>query len=197
MLLDQTVAAGIGNVVRCEALYALRVDPWAPLGGISDETLTGLLEHSRRVLQAGVRRGRAAAEGRLRRQALPPLRRRRAPARTGRRGAHRALVPGVPDSLQIVQYALIFLAVRINANDFAAAADTGSGESAEQPALGGSRTVTVNADQPITCLIADDHEVVREGLRLALSLTPNIRVVGEAADGEAPWPSPTVVAPTS
>ena len=39
VLLDQTVAAGIGNVVRCEALYALRVDPWAPLGGISDETL--------------------------------------------------------------------------------------------------------------------------------------------------------------
>ena len=57
VLLDQTVAAGIGNVVRCEALYALRVDPWAPLGGISDETLTKLLEHSRRVLEAGVREG--------------------------------------------------------------------------------------------------------------------------------------------
>ena len=39
--------------------------------------------------------------------------------------------------------------------------------------------------QPITCLIADDHEVVREGLRLALSRAPHIRVVGEAADGEA------------
>jgi DNA-binding NarL/FixJ family response regulator len=37
----------------------------------------------------------------------------------------------------------------------------------------------------ITCLIADDHEVVREGLRLALSRVPHIRVVGEAADGEA------------
>jgi endonuclease VIII len=57
VLLDQTVAAGIGNVVRCEALYALRVDPWASLGGISDETLTGLLEQSRRILQAGVRAG--------------------------------------------------------------------------------------------------------------------------------------------
>jgi endonuclease-8 len=57
VLLDQTVAAGVGNVVRCEALYALRIDPWAPLGGISDETLTGLLEHSRRVLQSGVRDG--------------------------------------------------------------------------------------------------------------------------------------------
>jgi DNA-binding NarL/FixJ family response regulator len=35
----------------------------------------------------------------------------------------------------------------------------------------------------ITVLIVDDHEVVREGLRLALSRTSNIRVVGEASDG--------------
>ena len=35
----------------------------------------------------------------------------------------------------------------------------------------------------ITCLIADDHEVVREGLRLSLSRAPHIRVVGEASDG--------------
>jgi DNA-binding NarL/FixJ family response regulator len=34
-------------------------------------------------------------------------------------------------------------------------------------------------------LIVDDHEVVREGLRLSLSRSENIRVVGEAADGEA------------
>jgi DNA-binding NarL/FixJ family response regulator len=37
----------------------------------------------------------------------------------------------------------------------------------------------------ITCLIADDHEVVREGLRLSLSRSPHIRVIGEAGDGEA------------
>jgi DNA-binding NarL/FixJ family response regulator len=37
----------------------------------------------------------------------------------------------------------------------------------------------------ITCLIADDHEVVREGLRLSLSRTPHIRVIGEAADGDS------------
>jgi two-component system NarL family response regulator len=46
-----------------------------------------------------------------------------------------------------------------------------------------------SATQPqqreITCLIVDDHEVVREGLRLSLSRSPNIRVVGEAADGES------------
>src|SRR2546423_4894258 len=35
----------------------------------------------------------------------------------------------------------------------------------------------------ITCLIVDDHEVVRERLRLSLSRSPHIRVVGEASDG--------------
>ena len=39
--------------------------------------------------------------------------------------------------------------------------------------------------EEITCLIVDDHEVVREGLRLSLSRAPHIRVVGEAADGNA------------
>jgi DNA-binding NarL/FixJ family response regulator len=38
--------------------------------------------------------------------------------------------------------------------------------------------------EEITCLIVDDHEVVREGLRLSLSRAPHIRVVGEAADGK-------------
>jgi DNA-binding NarL/FixJ family response regulator len=37
----------------------------------------------------------------------------------------------------------------------------------------------------ITCLIVDDHEVVREGLRLALSRSTHVRVVGEAGDGES------------
>ena len=37
----------------------------------------------------------------------------------------------------------------------------------------------------ITVLIVDDHEVVREGLRLSLSRTAHIRVVGEAPDGNA------------
>jgi DNA-binding NarL/FixJ family response regulator len=41
------------------------------------------------------------------------------------------------------------------------------------------------AENEITCLIVDDHEVVREGLRLSLSRAPNIRVIGEAADGKS------------
>src|SRR5688572_24998944 len=35
----------------------------------------------------------------------------------------------------------------------------------------------------ITCLIVDDHEVEREGLRLSLSRASHIRVIGEAGDG--------------
>ena len=36
----------------------------------------------------------------------------------------------------------------------------------------------------VRLLIADDHHVVREGLRLVLALDPELEVVGEAADGE-------------
>jgi DNA-binding NarL/FixJ family response regulator len=41
----------------------------------------------------------------------------------------------------------------------------------------------VVSSNEITCLIVDDHEVVREGLRLSLSRAPHIRVIGEAGDG--------------
>src|SRR5947209_16837388 len=46
------------------------------------------------------------------------------------------------------------------------------------------RIATHMADE-ITTLIVDDHEVVREGLRLSLSRAPHIRVIGEAGDGES------------
>ena len=45
--------------------------------------------------------------------------------------------------------------------------------------------MTGSTPAEITTLIVDDHEVVREGLRLSLSRAPHIRVVGEAADGAA------------
>jgi len=40
------------------------------------------------------------------------------------------------------------------------------------------------AEAPIRVLVADDHAVVREGLRTFLGLQDGIEVVGEAADGE-------------
>lgn len=39
--------------------------------------------------------------------------------------------------------------------------------------------------EPIRILIADDHEVVRDGLRLILETEEDFQVVGEAADGAA------------
>ena len=37
--------------------------------------------------------------------------------------------------------------------------------------------------RPIRVLIADDHSVLREGLRMVLELQPDLEVAGEAADG--------------
>jgi len=39
--------------------------------------------------------------------------------------------------------------------------------------------------EPIRVLIADDHEVVRDGLRLILETEADFQVVGEAANGAA------------
>src|SRR5215210_1610832 len=38
-------------------------------------------------------------------------------------------------------------------------------------------------NEAITVLVADDHAIVRQGLRTYLELQPDIQVVGEAADG--------------
>ncbi|MEV4085707.1 DNA-binding response regulator, partial [Nonomuraea fuscirosea] len=37
---------------------------------------------------------------------------------------------------------------------------------------------------PLRLLIADDHPIVREGLRAAFDGEPGLEVVGEAADGD-------------
>jgi len=37
--------------------------------------------------------------------------------------------------------------------------------------------------KPIRILIADDHTVVREGVRSLISIVPDIEIIGEAADG--------------
>lgn len=40
-----------------------------------------------------------------------------------------------------------------------------------------------SSERPIRVLIADDHPIVREGLRSLVTLDPGMEVVGEAADG--------------
>ncbi|HEX5558001.1 MAG TPA: DNA-formamidopyrimidine glycosylase family protein [Gaiellales bacterium] len=58
LLLDQRVLAGVGNVVRAEALWGLRQDPFAPVSQLSDRRLLELAALSRRMLRAGVDTGR-------------------------------------------------------------------------------------------------------------------------------------------
>ena len=44
-------------------------------------------------------------------------------------------------------------------------------------------------------VLADDHAVVREGLKALVNAQPDMRVVGEAADGEAAWRAARALAP--
>lgn len=56
VLLDQRVAAGVGNVYKSEVLYARRVDPSAPVGSLDDATLRGLFETAASMLRANAER---------------------------------------------------------------------------------------------------------------------------------------------
>jgi DNA-binding NarL/FixJ family response regulator len=52
-----------------------------------------------------------------------------------------------------------------------------------EPGSATGRTASASAPTPIRVLIADDHPMVRQGLRVFLGLQGDIEVVGEAADG--------------
>jgi endonuclease-8 len=53
-LLDQRAAAGLGNVYRSEVCYVERVDPFAPVGSLDDQTLRRLLVTGARLLRANL-----------------------------------------------------------------------------------------------------------------------------------------------
>jgi DNA-binding NarL/FixJ family response regulator len=46
------------------------------------------------------------------------------------------------------------------------------------------RTDSIQSEAPITVLVADDHPLVRQGLRMALTADPGLQVVAEVANGE-------------
>ena len=56
-LLDQTVAAGIGNYLRAEILFACRIDPWQEVGALAEADVRCLAETvplmARRAYQTG------------------------------------------------------------------------------------------------------------------------------------------------
>ncbi len=57
LLLDQRVAAGIGNVFKCEVLFLTHVDPWATVESLDDDVLVRMYEHARDLMQQSVHNG--------------------------------------------------------------------------------------------------------------------------------------------
>jgi endonuclease-8 len=56
LLLDQRVAAGIGNIYKCESLWRLRLDPWMPASALDDEALGRLYLTARTLMQGALRK---------------------------------------------------------------------------------------------------------------------------------------------
>ena len=71
VLLDQRVAAGIGNVYKSEVLFEVRVHPRTKVGELSDAQLTGIFETAARLMRLNLL---------TRRRTTVPLRRRGQPS---------------------------------------------------------------------------------------------------------------------
>jgi len=54
LLLDQRVVSGVGNVYRCEALFARRLWPWAPVADLGAEELDALVAAAAAMLRANL-----------------------------------------------------------------------------------------------------------------------------------------------
>ena len=53
-LLDQQAVAGIGNIFKCEALYASGLDPFTRVADLSREDIARIVEKARRLMRASV-----------------------------------------------------------------------------------------------------------------------------------------------
>jgi endonuclease VIII len=53
-LLDQRLVAGIGNLWKAEALWDVRLSPWARLGELSDDELRAAVDAASRLMRASV-----------------------------------------------------------------------------------------------------------------------------------------------
>jgi endonuclease VIII len=58
-LLNQRVMAGVGNVYKSEVLFACRVNPFVPVGTLTDDQVASLVRTARRLLTANVTEGLA------------------------------------------------------------------------------------------------------------------------------------------
>lgn len=57
-LLDQQIIAGIGNVIRVEALFRARIDPWRKVEDLSAAELERVVAENQRVMQISIAQGR-------------------------------------------------------------------------------------------------------------------------------------------
>jgi endonuclease-8 len=71
-LLDQHLVAGIGNIFKSEACFAAMVDPWRPLGDLSEEELQRVLAAARGMMLEAVKNGRHPHKVYRRRQGACP-----------------------------------------------------------------------------------------------------------------------------
>jgi endonuclease-8 len=65
VLLDQRVAAGIGNIYKCESLFLERVDPRRRARELSRETLVALYATARRIMLENLGPGARTTRDRL------------------------------------------------------------------------------------------------------------------------------------
>jgi endonuclease-8 len=84
-LLDQRVAAGIGNMWKSETLWSCRVDPFSAVGDLDDRTRRQLLATASKLLRASVGAQRPAMN--VYRRRGQPCRRCGAPIQMRRQGA--------------------------------------------------------------------------------------------------------------
>jgi endonuclease-8 len=64
LLLDQSIAAGLGNVYKCELLFLHGVHPWRRVDSVDDATLRALFADGARLLAANVGRARTTTNRR-------------------------------------------------------------------------------------------------------------------------------------
>ncbi len=56
VLLDQRIAAGIGNIWKCESLYARGIDPRTPVGDLDAETIAAIYASARELMLGNLKR---------------------------------------------------------------------------------------------------------------------------------------------
>lgn len=71
-LLDQHLVAGIGNIFKSEACFRARIDPWRPIGDLTDEEMRSVLAAARALMTEAVKSGRHLHKVYRRRQGACP-----------------------------------------------------------------------------------------------------------------------------